>query len=189
MTTDHDYLPSEAQGKRSKSTAELTGAMTPTKRLRLGTGVVGQSSTTRLRRMEDPFDDESSGRRPQVDGQRPSTSRIQAKLDKYTHICQPCRELFNARSKPLVGSALIGAAGILYAWYLGTDVFTGGFWMLVMNAAALVFIAIGVRHFFVFTQCPRCNSERTSRLDSAHGRQIRTETVVRTETSYIRKQL
>ena len=189
MSTD-DYLPSEDKGKRRKSTAApVTGGMTPTKRLRLGTGMHGYSSTSRLRRVEDPFEDESSGHRPTVDGQRPSTSRIQAKLDKYTHICQPCRELFNARSKPLIGAALIVAAALLYTWYLATDLFSGGFWMFVMNAAALIFVAVGTRHFFVFTQCPRCNSERTSRLDSAHGRQIRTETVVKSETSYIRKQL
>lgn len=189
MSTD-DYLPSDDQGKRRKSTAApATTGITPTKRLRLGTGMVGHSSTSRLRRIEDPFEEESSGHHPQVGVQRSGTSRIEAKLDKYTHICQPCRELFNARSKPVIGSGLIAAAAILYTWYLSTDVFNGGFWMLIMNAAALIFIAVGARHFFVFTQCPRCHSERTSRLDSAHGRQIRTETVVKSETSYIRKQL
>ena len=180
-----DYLPTEDGGKRRRTSTDIGPT---TNRIRLGTGM-GHASTSRIRRVEDPFEDDSSGAIPAVSPDRPSTSRIRAKLEKFSHICQPCRHMFLARRKPLNGSILLIAGTLLYTWYSLSPLFEGAFWFLVMHAACIIFVIIGLRQFMISTDCPNCGSDRTSRLDTAHGRQIQTETIVRTGTSYIRKEL
>ena len=183
-----DYLPSEEKGRRRKGQATTEIGPT-TNRIRLGTGMAGHSSTSRLRRVVDPFEDDSSSQVPAVDAERPSTSRIKASLDTVSHICQPCRNMFLAQRRIPVGVVLELIAVGLYIWYLSSPLFIGMFWGLVMHAAVIIFIIIGIRNFYLFTNCPACGSARTSRLDTPHGRQIQTETIVKSETSYIRKSI
>lgn len=185
-----DYLPSDDKGQRGKtrSTTDI-GTGSGTNRIRLGTGMPGHSSTSRLRRVADPFEDDSSSQFPVVDAPRPSTSRIKASLETLSHICQPCRHMFLAKRRVPIGVALELVAFALYTWYLSSPLFIGMFWGLVMHAAVLIFIVVGARHFLLFTNCPACGSPRTSRLDTPHGRQIQTETIVKSETSYIRKSI
>ncbi|NRA38138.1 MAG: hypothetical protein HRU15_08370 [Planctomycetes bacterium] len=119
-----------------------------------------------------------------------SSSRVQLSHSSMTHICSPCRHIFRARARPLRGICYLILALIILLWCLGTQVtMVSAFWTVALCIASFIFVFIGSRQFYLFTSCTQCGSIDTSRLDSAHGRQIQTETHLKSETSYIRNKI